>query len=780
MGESLSDTIRTAVRSAIADPSASVIAATLTSIRPEDLAEFFHASLSGAADVEPICSGLPASPGAASGRIVLSADAALEASENGQSVILVRSETSPDDVLGMQASRGILTQRGGLVSHAAVVARGWGVPAVVGASEIHIDAESVTIGDTVLRAGDEITIDGSTGNIYLGSMDTFGSEAPPELATLLAWADDVAAGHVGVRANADTEADATRGRELGAQGIGLCRTEHMFLAADRLPIMRRLILSHDPATEAAALAELEVAQTSDFESVLEAMDDLPVTVRLLDPPLHEFLPDLLDLVASEARGELDEEGCVELAAVRRLHESNPMIGTRGVRLGVVRSGLYEMQVRALCAAAANLFERGLHPHVEIMIPLVVDAEELRIARSWVTGVLDEIGHPELASDVVTVGAMIETPRAALTAGALAQHADFFSFGTNDLTQMTFAFSRDDVEAKLLPAYQALGILPANPFAELDQEGVGALISIACEQARATKPTIKLGACGEHTGHPASADFLVRQGVDSVSCSPFRVPMARLAIAQALLACGRVDLDTVEFRTVGAAETGESAETAELIADREPPRDAVSAPTGEVGPIDEAVVLHVLRIRGFATPHGLTASLGEFPSEIIGGLVDAGLVRYIEPRQMYGLLPDGKVRHEALLEVLADASVRAELAEPYERFLVLNDSFKALCTTWQMCGDQPNDHSDVEYDRACVDQLGQLSADVQPLIADLARAVLRLARYGPRLSTASANVAMGEHKQFTGVMCESFHDVWMELHEDLIVLQRIDRTAEGSF
>ncbi len=485
------------MRSALADPSPAVIAATLTSIRPEDLAEFFHASLSTADDVEPIGSGLPASPGAASGRIVLSADAALEASENGQSVILVRSETSPDDVLGMQASRGILTQRGGLVSHAAVVARGWGVPAVVGASEIHIDAESVTIGDTVLRAGDEITIDGSTGNIYLGSMDTFGSDAPPELDTLLAWADDVAAGHVGVRANADTEADATRGRELGAQGIGLCRTEHMFLAADRLPIMRRLILSHDPATEAEALAELEVVQTSDFESVLEAMDDLPVTVRLLDPPLHEFLPDLLDLVACEARGELDDKGLVELAAVRRLHESNPMIGTRGVRLGVVRSGLYEMQVRALCAAAANLFERGLHPHVEIMIPLVVDAEELRIARSWVTGVLDEIGHPELASDVVTVGAMIETPRAALTAGALAEHADFFSFGTNDLTQMTFAFSRDDVEAKLLPAYQALGILPANPFAELDQEGVGALdqhrvragpIDQAHDQARCVRRT----------------------------------------------------------------------------------------------------------------------------------------------------------------------------------------------------------------------------------------------------------------------------------------------------
>jgi phosphoenolpyruvate-protein kinase (PTS system EI component) len=762
--------VRSAVNAARLDGSAASFGAALLSIPAADLAVFFHASLTAAVDAEPIGSGLPASPGAASGRVVLSSDAALEAADAGEAVILVRAETSPDDVLGMQASSGILTQRGGLVSHAAVVARGWGVPAVVGASLIRIDTDAgtVTIGDTVLRAGDALTIDGSTGNIYAGSMETSGSEPPPELDTLLGWADDVATGHVRVRANADTEADATRARELGAQGIGLCRTEHMFLAANRLPIMRRLILSDDPTTEAEALAELEAAQTADFESVLEAMDGLPVTVRLLDPPLHEFLPDLLDLVACEARGELDEKGRIELAAVRRLHESNPMIGTRGVRLGVVRSGLYEMQVRALCAAAANLFERGLRPHVEIMIPLVVDAEELRIARSWVTGVLDEIGHPELASDVVTVGAMIETPRAALTAGALAKHADFFSFGTNDLTQMTFAFSRDDVEAKLLPAYQALGILPANPFAELDQDGVGALIHIACTEARASKPTIKLGACGEHTGHPASADFLVREGVDSVSCSPFRVPMARLAVAQALLTSGRVDIGDVEFRN------------AEPVAEQLSVPAITPIPAEQAGVVDEVTVLHVLRIRGFATPEGLAASLGVVPSDIVGDLVDSGLVRYIEPRRMYGLLPDGKARHETLLDSLADVSTRERLAEPYRRFLVLNDSFKALCTTWQMCGDEPNDHSDADYDRACVEQLERLNTAAQPLIADLADAVARMGRYGPRLSTACAQVVNGEQKQFTGVMCESFHDVWMELHEDLIVLQRIDRTAEGSF
>ena len=508
-------------------------------------------------DVEPIGEGLPASPGAATGRIVLTAAAAIHAAESDEAVILVRTETSPDDVLGMQVSKGILTTRGGMVSHAAVVARGWGIPAVVGSADVHIDMgggdgegddDTVTIRGTKLRAGDVITIDGGTGRIYAGELATQGSAPPPELDTLLAWADTVARGHVQVRVNADTEGDASHGRHLGAQGIGLCRTEHMFLAHDRLPIVRRFILSADAESEEAALAELEEAQTTDFEQLLEAMDTLPVTVRLLDPPLHEFLPNILDLTARHARGELTDIEQVEFVAVQRLHEANPMIGTRGVRLGVVRPGLYEMQVRALCKAAAELFARGKRPHVEIMIPLVVDAEELRIARSWVHDVLDEIGHPELTSTVVTVGAMIETPRAALTAAALAEHADFFSFGTNDLTQMTYAFSRDDVEAKLLPAYQALGILSANPFAVLDQEGVGELVRIGCDAARRTKPAIKLGVCGEHAGHPESADFLVRLGIDSVSCSPFRVPMARLGVAQALLACGRVRIEdvTIDF------------------------------------------------------------------------------------------------------------------------------------------------------------------------------------------------------------------------------------------
>ncbi|MGA1050757.1 MAG: putative PEP-binding protein [Ilumatobacteraceae bacterium] len=753
--------ITASVRAAEADPSPATIGSALRSVEPDELAEFFHLRLAVADDVAPIGEGLPASPGAASGRIVTSADAAL--ASDGP-VILVRPETTPDDVLGMQAARGILTARGGLVSHAAVVARGWGIPAVVGAADLHVDGPTITIGSTVLRAGDHITIDGSTGRVFAGALATSGSTPPPELATLLDWADDVARGHVEVRANADTDGDATHGRRLGARGIGLCRTEHMFLSADRLRIMRRFILSHDPATEAAALAELGAAQTADFETLLEAMDGLPVTVRLLDPPLHEFLPDLVDLTAREARGELTEVEQVEFVAVRRLHETNPMIGTRGVRLGAVRPGVYQMQVRALCTAAANLFERGRRPHVEIMIPLVVDAEELRIARSWVIDVLDEIGHPELSSTVITVGAMIETPRAALVAGDLARHADFFSFGTNDLTQMTYAFSRDDVEARLLPTYRSLGILPDNPFEVLDREGVGELIRIAVERARSTRPDIDLGVCGEHAGHPTSVEFLVGLGIDSVSCSPFRVPMARLGVARALLASGRVAIDQVEFtesdRTVTAPDTT-SAESP-LVA------------------VDEALVLHVLRIRGFVTPDGFTASLGEHPAELVDRLVDAEYVRHIPARDMYGLLPAGKDRAASLLESTIDDRVRSLLRPHYERFLVLNTEFKQLCTDWQVRNGEPNDHTDADHDRACVTRLSSLYQATVPVLADLGGVLERLRRYRDRLGVAASRVEGGESKQFTGVMCESFHDIWMELHEDLIVVLGIDRVAEGSF
>ena len=774
MSGDLGNLIVGAVRQASALGTPAAIATALHAVRPDDLVEFFHASLAADVAADPITTGLPASPGAASGRIMLTADEAMEAGDRGEAVILVRSETTPDDVLGMQASRGILTSRGGMVSHAAVVARGWGIPAVVGAGDLVIAADHVRIGSTIVHAGDEITIDGSTGHVYLGALGTSGSEAPPELDTLLAWADQVADGTVQVRANADTEGDACQGRALGAQGIGLCRTEHMFLAADRLPIMRRYILADDEETEQSALDELEDAQTRDFESVLEAMDGLPVTVRLLDPPLHEFLPNLLDLHAREARGELDAAGKVELAAVRRLHEANPMIGTRGVRLGLVRSGLYQMQVRALCKAAATLFARGKQPCVEIMIPLVVEAEELRITRGWVREVLDEIGHPELKSNVITVGVMIETPRAALTAGELAKHADFFSFGTNDLTQMTYAFSRDDVESRLLPAYLANGILPANPFAVLDQEGVGELVRIACDAARAVKPTIKLGACGEHAGHPDSAAFLVRLGLDSVSCSPYRVPLARLGVAQALLACGRTDITQIKFDLPTTA-----------IDSKEAAMDAINtSSSGETkragGDVDEPLVLHTLRVRGFVTPDGFAESLGEHPAEILAELVAKGEVRHIEKRDMYGLLPAGKERQESLLESYAGDDVVAALHEHYEPFLTLNEEFKQLCTDWQMRDGEQNDHSDAGYDAGCVERLRALNEASRATLAGFAAALPRMQRYIDRLDAAVAQVEAGEQKKFTGVMCGSFHDIWMELHEDLIVLQRIDRVAEGSF
>ncbi len=776
--------LASAVRTAAAAGTNPAIGAALASIDPAALADFFHAGLD-AGDAHPVGEGLAASPGAASGAIVLDADDALAAAERGEDVILIRSETSPHDVLGMQVARGILTVRGGLASHAAVVARGWGIPAVVGAGDVVIgvddDPAVVAIGSARLRAGDQITIDGSTGRIYAGTLTTADAEAPPELEILLRWADAVAAGHVDIRANADTATEAHQARELGARGIGLCRTEHMFLSPERLPVIRRFILSGDETVEAEALAELEEAQTHDFEHLLDAMDELPVTVRLLDPPLHEFLPDLTELAVKEARGELSEFERTELTAARRLHETNPMIGTRGVRLGILRTGLYEMQVRALCRAAATLFERGRRPHVEIMIPLVVDAEELRRARGRIVSILDEIGHPELSASTISVGAMIETPRAALTAGALADHADFFSFGTNDLTQLTYGFSRDDVEATLLPVYLERGILTESPFQALDHHGVGELIRGACDAARTARPDIKLGVCGEHAGHPPSTEHLVGLGVDSVSCSPFRVPMTRLAVARALLDSGRVDIDDVDF-DLGSIDLDTVGPTPD--SDRPGAYDeAVAGSTiGGRSPveIDEALVLHVLRVRGFLTPDGFTASLGRHPSDILADLVEAGHVNHIEARDMYSLTPAGRERQAELLSGYATDSLAAALAPHYQPFLELNSAFKELCTRWQLRDGEPNDHSDSAYDGDCVDDLVQLNRQARPVLEAMAGALPRLGRYIGRLDGAARNVEGGDVKQFTGVMCESFHDIWMELHEDLIVLQRIDRVEEGSF
>ena len=592
-GAGLADAIRTAVQCALDAGTGAAVAEAVALVPAGDLAAFLHSTFDADAGRVLITTALGASPGAASGAVVLTADDAIDAADAGKAVILVRNETTPDDVLGMQSSRGILTARGGVTSHAAVVARGWGIPAVVGAGEIVIDDEGLHVGERLITAGTEISIDGRTGEVFLGALGTSTTEAPPELEVLLAWADRIRADAevpMAVRANADNSADAAHARHLGAEGIGLCRTEHMFLAEDRLPLVRRFILTDDPTEEHAALADLEAAQQADFEGILRVMDGLPVTIRLLDPPLHEFLPDLQRLVVAEALGELDDEGRVELAAVRRLHETNPMIGTRGVRLGVMRPGVYEMQVRALFRAVAAVSAHGVLPHVEVMIPLVVDPAEMSMAREWVTEAITDVGGVPAG---VLIGAMIETPRASFVAGELAEVSDFFSFGTNDLTQLTFAFSRDDVGSRLIPEYLRRGLLPADPFETLDQVGVGRIIKYACEHARATKPDIKIGACGEQAGDPASAKFLAQCGVDYVSCSPYRVPVARLALAQALLELGRIDAGALDAIAAQREPSDVENPASEVHA-------ASVAAAGTTGSGAEFVLLHSLSIKGYAT------------------------------------------------------------------------------------------------------------------------------------------------------------------------------------
>jgi len=487
-----------------------------------------------ATDAPVIATGLAASPGAAVGQVYFTADAAAAAADRGEEVILVRSETSPEDVHGMIVAQGILTSRGGLVSHAAVVARGWGKPAVVGAESVVITGSSFTARGVTVVEGDMISVDGTTGRVMLGRVGVTVAEPTPEFATILGWADDIRKGTMAVRANADTGPDALNARQFGAEGIGLCRTEHMFLG-DRLPVVRRMILADTPDEEVAALEELRQAQKADFAEILEAMDGLPVTVRLLDPPLHEFLPRTDELAIKAATTALTTEEQRLMRAAEMWHEFNPMLGTRGVRLGVIKPGLYAMQVRALMEAAADRVEAGGRPIVEIMIPLTVGREEMALARSWVEAAVAEATAGIDQPVEVTIGTMVETPRAAIVAGQLAEEADFFSFGTNDLTQMTFGFSRDDIEGRLMPAYLEKGLLPRNPFETIDRDGVGELVLEACRRGRAAKPSIKLGVCGEHGGDPESIALFHEAGLHYVSCSPFRVPIARLAAAQAILA-----------------------------------------------------------------------------------------------------------------------------------------------------------------------------------------------------------------------------------------------------
>jgi pyruvate,orthophosphate dikinase len=435
-------------------------------------------------------------------------------------------------------SQGILTARGGLVSHAAVVARGWGTPAVVGAEAIRIQGKSFTAGGITVDEGDTISIDGTSGAVVAGEVELASADPPPEFDVILGWADKVRKGKLGVRANADTGPDATNARELGAEGIGLCRTEHMFLAPDRLPVVRRMILAETDEEEAEALEELGRVQQEDFEEILDAMDGLPVTVRLLDPPLHEFLPSVEELRIKEATEGLGDLEKRELEAAESWSEFNPMIGVRGVRLGVLKPGLYAMQVRALMAAAAALRKQGKNPVVEIMIPLTVTREELALARSWVQEEVDAALKGMRKKPDITIGTMVETPRAALRADQIAEESDFFSFGTNDLTQLTFGFSRDDVESRMMPEYLELGLLKRNPFDTIDQTGVGDLVRIGVERGRSTDKKLKLGVCGEHGGDPESIDLFYRVGLDYVSCSPFRVPIARLSAAQAIISARR--------------------------------------------------------------------------------------------------------------------------------------------------------------------------------------------------------------------------------------------------
>jgi pyruvate, orthophosphate dikinase len=489
-------------------------------IDPGQLDQLLHPRIDPGADLEVAAQGLNASPGAASGKIVLDADLAEERGLAGESVILVRWETTPDDIHGLIQASGILTAHGGMTSHAAVVARGMGKPCVAGCEGLTIDlkARTLSIGGHRLAEGDLLTIDGGTGQVIVGEVPLVPPQINEDFETILGWADELR--RLNVRANADTPADAAKAREFGAQGIGLCRTEHMFMAEDRLPVVREMILAGGEDERRVALDKLLPHQQSDFEGIFEAMAGLPVTIRLLDPPLHEFLPPL-----EEAKDERMRE------RIKALHETNPMLGTRGCRLGLLWPEIYEMQVRAIIRAAVAVEARtGEAPLVEIMHPLVGFAEELHRLRAITVATANE----ESESVEYLVGTMIELPRACIRADEIAAHADFFSFGTNDLTQTTLGLSRDDAEGKFLTRYLEDGVLERNPFETLDQSGVGDLMRIAVERGRSVKEEIKLGICGEHGGEPESVAFCHRLGLDYVSCSPYRVPLARLAAAQAAL------------------------------------------------------------------------------------------------------------------------------------------------------------------------------------------------------------------------------------------------------
>jgi len=521
----------------------------LTRVSGSQLAQLMFPRFDAGSDIVAITTAVSASPGAAVGKAVFDSATAVEWADRGEDVILVRRETNPDDLHGMIAAQGILTSRGGKTSHAAVVARGMGKTCVCGADELEVDVNArrfTSTGGITVAEGDVISIDGTSGQVYLGevpvvpspvveyfegSLDPQSDELVAAVHRLITHAD--AKRRLGVRTNADTGDDSARAVRFGAQGIGLCRTEHMFLG-ERRQLVERLILAETDATRQSALNALEPLQRGDFVEIFEAMDGLPTTIRLLDPPLHEFLPDLTELSVKIALAgdKATEQDHKLLEAVRRLHEQNPMLGLRGVRLGLVIPGLYQMQVRAIAHAAADRVKAGGNPKPEIMIPLVGAIQELEAARDETEKVLAEVAAETGTSVHTLIGTMIEVPRAALTAGQIAQAAEFFSFGTNDLTQMGWGFSRDDVEGSFFGRYIDLGVFGVSPFETIDADGIGRLVKIAVEEGRATRPDLKIGVCGEHGGDPDSVHFFHQAGLDYVSCSPFRVPVARLEVGRA--------------------------------------------------------------------------------------------------------------------------------------------------------------------------------------------------------------------------------------------------------
>lgn len=513
----------------------------LLRVDPDQLNQLLHRRIDDKVTRNPLTKGLPASPGAAMGTVVFDADEAEQLGEAGQKVILVRQETTPDDIHGIVAAQAVVTSRGGMTSHAAVVARGMGKPCICGCETIRIDFENklFTVGDTVVKYGDTITIDGSTGEVFLGEMAMIDPELSGEFRELLEWSDEVRA--IGVRANADAPLDAQKAFEFGADGIGLCRTEHMFMDPKRLPVVQDMIVAETLEDRKAALEKLLPMQQGDFEGIFEAMEGRAVTIRLLDPPMHEFLPNKEDLLVEVTRLRLMEPESQELKEkehllkkVNQIAEMNPMLGNRGCRLGLTMPEVYEMQARAIAQAVVACIKKGIPVKPEIMIPLVGHVNELKRMRKLVVDTAEQVKKESGVDFEYLVGTMIEVPRAALTADQIAEEADFFSFGTNDLTQTTFGYSRDDAEGKFLQKYMEDKILTDNPFAVLDREGVGKLVEMGVKLGHKMKPTLKTGICGEHGGEKSSIEFCYQAGLNYVSCSPFRVPLARLAAAHATI------------------------------------------------------------------------------------------------------------------------------------------------------------------------------------------------------------------------------------------------------